>query len=211
MMRWSGQTVESEAERTLPGLETERIRTFDAPEALDIRFHEVRAKSALNKVPGSYLPFNWTVNAFRGCSHACTYCFARNTHTYLDLNAGRDFEREIVVKVNVPELLRGRAAQAVLEARARRLRDQHRSVPVGGGPLRADAADARGAARRRDPGLGADEVVARRCGTSSTSSSSPRSPRSASTSPFRPWTRRPGARPSPTRRTRASGSRRWRS
>ena len=105
MMRWSGQTVESEAERTLPGLETERIRTFDAPEALDIRFHEVRAKSALNKVPGSYLPFNWTVNAFRGCSHACTYCFARNTHTYLDLNAGRDFEREIVVKVNVPELL----------------------------------------------------------------------------------------------------------
>jgi DNA repair photolyase len=87
-------------------MEVERVRTFDAPEALGIHFHEVRAKSALNRVPGSYLPFNWTVNAFRGCAHACTYCFARNTHTYLDLDAGRDFEREIIVKVNVPELLR---------------------------------------------------------------------------------------------------------
>jgi DNA repair photolyase len=105
-MRWDAQKVDREESRSLPGLDVERIRTFDAPEALGINFHEVRAKSALNKVPGTYLPFNWTVNAFRGCAHACTYCFARNTHTYLDLNAGRDFEREIVVKVNVPELLR---------------------------------------------------------------------------------------------------------
>jgi DNA repair photolyase len=105
-MRWDSQRVDREKGRSLPGLDVERVRTFDAPEALGINFHEVRAKSALNKVPGDYLPFNWTVNAFRGCIHACVYCFARNTHTYLDLDAGRDFEREIVVKVNVPELLR---------------------------------------------------------------------------------------------------------
>ena len=105
-MRWSDQEVRRDDERHLPGLEAERVRTFDVPEAIGTRFHEVRAKSALNRVPGSSLPFNWTVNAFRGCSHACTYCFARGTHTYLDLNPGRDFEREIVVKVNVPELLR---------------------------------------------------------------------------------------------------------
>ncbi|HEU4981009.1 MAG TPA: radical SAM protein [Solirubrobacterales bacterium] len=105
-MRWDEQRVERERGLSLPGMEVERVRTFEAPEAVGINFHEVRAKSALNKVPGSYLPFNWTVNAFRGCAHACVYCFARNTHTYLDLNAGRDFEREIVVKVNVPELLR---------------------------------------------------------------------------------------------------------
>jgi DNA repair photolyase len=105
-MRWDSQRVEREKGRSLPGLEVERVRTFEAPEALGINFHEVRAKSALNKVPGDYLPFNYTVNAFRGCGHACVYCFARNTHTYLDLNAGQDFEREIVVKVNVPELLR---------------------------------------------------------------------------------------------------------
>jgi DNA repair photolyase len=82
------------------------VRTFDAPEALGARFHEVRAKSALNRVPGDYLPFDYTVNAFRGCLHACNFCFARGTHTYLDLDPGRDFEREIIVKVNVPELLR---------------------------------------------------------------------------------------------------------
>lgn len=110
-MRWDSQRVEREKGRSLPGLDVERVRTFDAPEALGINFHEVRAKSALNKVPGDYLPFNYTVNAFRGCSHACVFCFARNTHTYLDLNAGRDFEREIVVKVNVPELFRAELSQ----------------------------------------------------------------------------------------------------
>ena len=52
------------------------------------------------------MPFRWTINPYRGCSHACVYCFARPTHTYLDFNAGRDFEKEIVVKVNVPEVLR---------------------------------------------------------------------------------------------------------
>ncbi|MGZ5320233.1 MAG: radical SAM protein [Solirubrobacterales bacterium] len=105
-MRWDAQSTERDAERTLPGFEVERVRTFKAPEAMNVRFHEVRARSALNRVPGSYLPFNWTVNAFRGCQHACNFCFARNSHTYLDLDAGRDFEREIVVKVNVPERLR---------------------------------------------------------------------------------------------------------
>src|SRR3954453_1909257 len=110
-MRWDSQRVDREKGRSLPGLDVERVRTFDAPEALGINFHEVRAKSALNKVPGDYLPFNWTVNTFRGCGHACVFCFARNTHNYLDLNAGRDFEREIVVKVNAPELLRAELAR----------------------------------------------------------------------------------------------------
>ena len=83
------------------------VRRFDAPEAMDIRFYEVHAKSALNRVPeASRMPFRWTINPYRGCSHACIYCFARPTHTYLDMDAGRDFEREIVVKVNVPEVLR---------------------------------------------------------------------------------------------------------
>jgi DNA repair photolyase len=57
------------------------------------------------------MPFRWTINPYRGCSHGCLYCFARPTHTYLDFNAGRDFEREIVVKVNVPELLRTELAR----------------------------------------------------------------------------------------------------
>jgi len=111
-MRWDQQRVEKEDASRLFGLAEEAVvRTFDAPEALGIRFHEVRAKSALNRVPGGRFGFGWTINPYRGCTHACTYCFARRTHTYLDLNAGRDFEREIVVKVNVPELVRGELAR----------------------------------------------------------------------------------------------------
>ena len=83
------------------------VRTFDAPEAMGINFHEVHARSALNHVQGGRFGFDWTINPYRGCTHACVFCFARKSHTYLDLNAGRDFEREIVVKVNVPELVRG--------------------------------------------------------------------------------------------------------
>jgi DNA repair photolyase len=107
-MRWDNLRIDVDEAHQLPGYrEPAVIRTFDAPEAMDIRFYEVRAKSALNKVPAaSRMPFRWTINPFRGCSHACSYCFARPTHTYLDFGAGRDFEREIVVKVNLPEVLR---------------------------------------------------------------------------------------------------------
>ena len=99
--------TDEEAGRRLPGMGGgATIRTFDAPEAMGIQFMEVEAKSALNRVPGESLPFNWTVNPYRGCTHACVWCFARPTHTYLDLNAREDFERKIVVKVNVPERLR---------------------------------------------------------------------------------------------------------
>ncbi|WP_348775108.1 Rv2578c family radical SAM protein [Solwaraspora sp. WMMD791] len=82
-------------------------RTFDTPGFAGMTFYEIHAKSIINRVrSGSRVPFEWTVNPYRGCSHACTYCFARNTHTYLDLDAGLDFDSKIVVKVNAAELLR---------------------------------------------------------------------------------------------------------
>ncbi|HTU86828.1 MAG TPA: radical SAM protein [Solirubrobacteraceae bacterium] len=107
-MRWSNLETGIEERARLPGYREQAVvRHFDAPEAIETRFYEVRAKSILNRVPAaSRMPFQWTINPFRGCSHACVFCFARPTHTYLDFNAGRDFEREIVVKVNAPELLR---------------------------------------------------------------------------------------------------------
>lgn len=81
-------------------------RTFDTPEFRGIEFIEAECKTIINQVPGNYLPFKYTINPYRGCSHACIYCFARPTHTYLDMNAGKDFESKIVVKVNAPEVLR---------------------------------------------------------------------------------------------------------
>ena len=81
-------------------------RTFDTPEFRGIECIEVEAKSVINRVPGGALPFDWTINPYRGCTHACTYCFARPTHTFLDMDAGRDFETKIVVKINAPEVLR---------------------------------------------------------------------------------------------------------
>jgi DNA repair photolyase len=112
-MRWENLTVEHEREAALPGFkEPAVVRTFDAPEALGINFYEVRARSAINKVPErSRMPFRYTINPYRGCSHACTYCFARPTHEYLDFNAREDFERQIVVKVNAPELVRAELAR----------------------------------------------------------------------------------------------------
>jgi len=112
-MRWSNLAPAEDEQRRLPGYRDEAVvRRFDAPEALETRFYEVRARSLLNRVPGaSRMPFRWTINPYRGCSHACQYCFARPTHTYLGFNSGRDFEREIVVKVNAPEVLRAELAR----------------------------------------------------------------------------------------------------
>ncbi|MCB7137596.1 Rv2578c family radical SAM protein [Cellulosimicrobium marinum] len=106
-MRWDGQAIGAD-DGALPGLERAGlVRSVRTPEFAGITFHEVTAKSALSKVPAmSRMPFRWTVNPYRGCSHACSYCFARPTHQYLDLDAGDDFDREVVVKVNVDEVLR---------------------------------------------------------------------------------------------------------
>ncbi|MER5292618.1 Rv2578c family radical SAM protein [Streptomyces pharetrae] len=114
-MRWENLSVESDdharADAALFGADTVTTRTFDTPEFRGITFHEVRARSILNRVPGaSRMPFEWTVNPYRGCSHACVYCFARRTHSYLDLDTGLGFDSQIVVKVNAPELLRRQLA-----------------------------------------------------------------------------------------------------
>jgi DNA repair photolyase len=102
-LRWS--TVDEDAEQRLPGLDVGERVTH--PEFQGIEFLHVRAKSLLNEVPAAAnLPFRWTINTYRGCSHACTYCFARPSHEWLELDAGRDFESVIVVKVNAVERLR---------------------------------------------------------------------------------------------------------
>jgi len=108
-MRWSGQSIDDEDAQALPGMARMRgfIRSVQTPEFAGITFHEVAAKSVLNKVPGpSKMPFGWTVNPYRGCSHSCTYCYARSSHKWLELDTGKDFDTQIVVKTNAAEVLR---------------------------------------------------------------------------------------------------------
>jgi DNA repair photolyase len=108
--------VGAELPGALPGLAKvhDLVRTSRPPEFAGMTFYEVRAKSALNKVPGSVpgTPYSWTINPYRGCSHACVYCFARPTHAYLDFADPGDFDAEVVVKVNVGEVLRAELARS---------------------------------------------------------------------------------------------------
>ncbi|HWM56697.1 MAG TPA: intein-containing Rv2578c family radical SAM protein [Pseudonocardia sp.] len=85
-MRWSRQDVQDDgvgAASALPGLRG-LLRSVRTPEFAGTVFHEVEAKSALNRVPGSSpVPFRWTVNPYRGCSHACVYCLGGDTRVLL--------------------------------------------------------------------------------------------------------------------------------
>lgn len=81
-MRWDEQRVENDMR--LPGIgDGTVVRTFDAPEAMGINFHEVRARSALNHVPGDSFGFSWTINPYRGCTHACVFCLQGSTPVLL--------------------------------------------------------------------------------------------------------------------------------
>jgi DNA repair photolyase len=77
----------------------------EAPLA-QLHVHEEHAKRILSENDSPDLPFRFSVNPYRGCQHACAYCYARPSHQYWGFGAGTDFEREIVVKVNAPALLR---------------------------------------------------------------------------------------------------------
>jgi DNA repair photolyase len=80
-VRWDNLSAKSEQERSLPGYrEPATVRTFDAPEAMDIRFYEVQARTVVNKVPErSQMPFRYTINPYRGCTHACRFCASGET------------------------------------------------------------------------------------------------------------------------------------
>lgn len=77
---------------------TEAERRADAA-----TYQEVDCRSALNRVKG--MPFEWTLNPYRGCTHACHYCFARRYHTQFEMNASDEFSSVILVKRNFVEVL----------------------------------------------------------------------------------------------------------
>jgi DNA repair photolyase len=78
---------------------TEATRRADAA-----RYQEIRCRSALNGVKG--MPFNWTLNPYRGCTHGCHYCYARRYHTQFELGADDEFASIIFVKTNLVQVLR---------------------------------------------------------------------------------------------------------
>ncbi len=69
-------------------------------------FEETETRSIISRNDSPDVAFDFSINCYRGCIHGCTYCFSRPTHEYLDLGAGTDFERKIIVKVKAAELLR---------------------------------------------------------------------------------------------------------
>ncbi len=72
-----------------------------------VTFEEIECRSALNRVKVPAMPhLRWSLNPYRGCQHACVYCFARGNHEYLGYNTGSDFDRRIVVKTNLVGVLR---------------------------------------------------------------------------------------------------------
>src|SRR5262245_602975 len=78
---------------------TDAVRRAD-----EARYQEVRCRSALNRVHG--MPFAWTLNPYRGCTHGCHYCYARRYHAQFELGADDDFASIIFVKVNFADVLR---------------------------------------------------------------------------------------------------------
>jgi DNA repair photolyase len=104
-LRWA--LAESEEGGTLFPDERVAERHVGKGAYAGMEFLHVNARTVINTVPAeSVMPFRHTINPYRGCSHACVYCFARPTHDYLGLGIGTDFERKIVVKVNAVERLR---------------------------------------------------------------------------------------------------------
>ena len=108
-MRWSGQELEAEDADALPGLapRNDLVRSVQTPEFAGITFHEVLAKSALNHVPVHRTRCRSAGRSTRTGAAAMRAFSASpaSTHTYLDLDAGKDFDTQIVVKVNVAEVL----------------------------------------------------------------------------------------------------------
>jgi len=84
---------------------TAHVELLGPPPAAAVQVHEERARSIVAHNDSPDVPFAWSVNPYRGCQHACAYCYARPTHEVLGWGAGSDFDTQLVVKVNAPELL----------------------------------------------------------------------------------------------------------
>lgn len=88
--------------------DAQALEWLDEPPFAALEIHEERAKSILSENSSPDLRFRYSLNPYRGCFHACAYCYARPSHQYWGFGAGTDFERKLIVKLNAAELLRER-------------------------------------------------------------------------------------------------------
>src|SRR6195256_1269076 len=88
-----------------PWLSTQ-VESLDEIPPAELEVYEDHTREILATNDSPDVGFSWSVNPYRGCLHACAYCFARPTHEYLGFGAGTDFERKITVKPEAPRLLR---------------------------------------------------------------------------------------------------------
>ena len=103
-VRWSNLETDVEERAQLPGYREEAVvRHFDAPEGIETRFYEVRAKSILNRVPAaSRMPFQWTINPYRGCAHSCVYCLWGDTPILM-----ADGKHQLIAELEVGDAIYG--------------------------------------------------------------------------------------------------------
>lgn len=87
-----------------------------------VEYHEIAIRNLLNRCSTTRMPFAWTINPYRGCEFACTYCYARYTHGFLDLHRWQDFEEKIFVK---------KGAATALERQLRRAALQGQPIAIG--------------------------------------------------------------------------------
>jgi DNA repair photolyase len=87
-----------------------------------VEYFALESRSALNRESSGRMPFDWTLNPYRGCEFGCQYCYARYTHEFMELRDTFDFERKIFAKVSAPGLLRAELARA---------RDRGQSIALG--------------------------------------------------------------------------------
>jgi len=99
----------TQAVRVAEGRFLRRFPATGARGTPQVEWVEVQVKSVLNRVQG--MPFKWSINPYRGCSHACVYCYARLTHWYLDQDGSKDWSSRVFVKVNAPGVLRRELAR----------------------------------------------------------------------------------------------------
>jgi DNA repair photolyase len=85
--------------------QSNHVEWIDAPPPAELKVYEEHARSIVSVNSSPDVGFSYSVNPYRGCFHACAYCYARPSHQYLDFGAGTDFDRKIVVKVNADEKL----------------------------------------------------------------------------------------------------------